>query len=127
VQTTLDPTQLDQFKGTVKGTVKVAEKKAPEKTEDKTRLSGYGKLDRNATAARLDDIAGQEVTVTGFRVAPGKYGDFAFLDVVLATGESLLVMSGGMFVLDALIDAKNADAFPLQVSFHKKGKAWMFE
>ena len=127
LQTTLDPTKLYQFKGTVKGSQKVAEKKAPLETKDPARLSGYGKLDRSATAMRLEDNAEQEVTITGFRVVPGKFGDFAFIDVVDSNGEEKLVMSGGMFVLDALIDAKNAGAFPVLAKFTKKGRAWIFE
>ena len=127
MQTTLDPVLPDQYVGTVKGEEEMAEKKVAEKSHDPARLAAYGKLDRSATAMRLDDIADQEVTITGFRVVPGKFGDFAFIDVVDANGEERLVMSGGMFVLDALIDAKDGNAFPVRARFVKKGRAWIFE
>jgi len=91
------------------------------------RLAQYGTIDRNAIAERLDDIADREVTILGFRVAEGDFGEYAFVDITDESGEKHTVMTGASFVLDALKDAQAKKAFPLNARFTKKGRTWVFE
>ena len=91
------------------------------------RLSEYGTLDRTERALRLDEIADQDVTITDFRLAEGDFGEYAFINVTTETGENVTVITGGMFVIDALKDAKAQKAFPLQAKFHRSGRAWVFD
>jgi len=91
------------------------------------RLAEYGKINRDARAVKLDDLVGTEVTITSFRIVKGKFGDFAFMDLVLETGEAVAAICGGQFVLDALQDAQAKRAFPVVTRFYRRGNAWMFE
>jgi len=91
------------------------------------RLGDYGLKDRESEALRIDDIEGQEVIIQGVDVLEGQYGDFCIMSVVVEGGEIVKVMSGGMFVVDALKDAIAKEAFPVEAKFYKRGRAWIFD
>jgi len=91
------------------------------------RLSEFGTLDRSGRALRLDDIAGQEVTVCSFRLVEGQFGEYAFMDCTNEKDELLHVVTGAMFVLDALKDAQAKGALPINAMFVKSGRSWMIK
>ena len=91
------------------------------------RLSAYGTKDRDTTTLRLEDIAGDEVIIRDCDIRTGNFGDFAVITVERDQGELIPVVTGGLFVVDALKDAMAKDAFPVNVRFFRRGRTWMFE
>jgi len=91
------------------------------------RLADYGTKDRDAVTLRLEDLGADEVIIQGCDIRQGNWGDFAVLDVLKDTGELVTVITGSLFVLDALKDAIKEEAFPVSVKFFKKGRTWLFE
>lgn len=92
-----------------------------------TRLAEFLPYNINATASRLDDVAGKEVMVTDFRLEEGQYGEYAFVDLVGEDGQMVTVITGASAVLEALKAAKDAMALPCPAKFVRKGRKWIIE
>lgn len=92
-----------------------------------SRLMDYADKGMLEQSSRLDDIAGQEVTIAAIRFATAQFGEIAFIDVQTGDGSKTTVMTGAMFVLPALHKALEAAALPVQAVFSKKGRTWIFE
>lgn len=91
------------------------------------RLAEYGLRDRDAVTLRLEDIVGLEVKIMGADFREGNWGDFAVMDVMNPDSEVVTVVTGAIFVIDALKDATAKKAFPLDARFMKRGRTWIFE
>ena len=91
------------------------------------RLVDYADKQLEGKPLRLDDIAGQEVTVKGAAFGHGDYGDYALIDVVNEEGELLTVQTSAFLVLDALTHALENEGFPLVATFRKRGRPWIIE
>jgi hypothetical protein len=91
------------------------------------RLADFAPYNPNAKAARLEDVEGQEVMVTDFRLVDGNYGEYAFVDMVKEDGTALTVITGARAILEALKAAKAAQALPLPAKFVRKKRAWTIE
>lgn len=91
------------------------------------RLGDYGLMDRDSEALHIQDIEGQEVIIQGVDILEGQHGDYVMMSVVVEGGEIVKVMSGGMYVVDALKDAIVKKAFPVETRFEKRGRAWIFD
>jgi len=76
---------------------------------------------------RIQDIAEQSVTITAVRFNSGQFGPYAVMTVVKADGEILDIMTSAMLVLDALDNAVQEDALPVEASFSLKGRTWIIE
>lgn len=91
------------------------------------RLADFAPYNPNALAARLEDIAGQEVMVTDFRLQDGQFGEYVFLDVILQDGSMKTVITGAKAVVEALKGAKAANALPCPAVFVKSKRAWIVQ
>ena len=91
------------------------------------RLADYGIRDRDAVTLRLEDLEGEEVKIMGAEIRDGNWGDFAVMDVMKEDAEVVTVVTGAIFVIDALKDATVKKAFPLDARFFKRGRTWIFE
>jgi hypothetical protein len=76
---------------------------------------------------RLEELAGEEVTINAANFLTGRFGIYVVMDCVDKNGELIQVMSSGSLVLDALQHATDAKAFPLSAIFVKKGRVWTIE
>jgi len=90
-------------------------------------LKDYGTKDRDATTLRLDDIAGEQVTINDAELREGNFGTFAVLSLIRESGELATVITGGLFVLDAIKDVMGQDGFPVTATFFRRGRTWLFE
>ncbi len=91
------------------------------------RLSDYRTIDPSERGKSLDTILNAEVTVKDFRLTKGQFGNYAFIDIVTANGEPMTVTTGGIYVMDALVHAKEEEAFPLKATFKKEGRSYIVE
>jgi len=89
-------------------------------------LNDYGLKDRDTETLRLEDIAGENVVIQGCDIREGNWGDFAIMSVLRDSGELVPVISGGVFVVDALKDCIAKGGFPVDVCFEKRGRTWIF-
>jgi len=97
-----------------------------EKTELK-RLVYYADSQLGMNAAKLDTIAGVEVTIASGRVGTGKFGEFAEFDILDDLGELKTFRTSGFLVVEAIKKAVEANAFPLLSIFTRTGKCWRME
>jgi len=91
------------------------------------RLGDYGVKNRDTETLRIEDLGNEEVTIQSAEVLTGQYGDYVVMQVIMDSGEMKPVMSGGIFVVDAVTDALQQGAFPLLATFSKRGRSWLFE
>jgi hypothetical protein len=91
------------------------------------RLKDYSSFDDSLEVMAIEEIEGQEVSIEGAQFTEGKYGEYAFMAVTLEDGSKVKVMTGARFILEALHKAEDEKAFPVDASFVKKGRAWLFE
>jgi hypothetical protein len=96
------------------------------KTEVK-RLVYYADSQLGMNAAKLDTIAGVEVTLVSGRVGSGKFGEFAEFDILDELGEVKTFRTSGFLVVEAIKKAVEANAFPLLCVFTRTGKCWRME
>jgi len=90
------------------------------------RLADYGKLHKESPEyLSLDDILDHEVVVKDVEWFEGTFGKYAVM-VVDDKGKEVKVRSGASLVVDALMDADFQNAFPLAVTFHKRGRTYRF-
>jgi hypothetical protein len=87
------------------------------------KLAKFGQFEGLENVKHVDDIIDQPLTVNDFRLANGRQGTYAFIECVTKDGEVINLMCGGAFVLEALIKAKEAKAFPCEATFYRKGRA----
>ncbi|MBU1173026.1 MAG: hypothetical protein KKD44_25980 [Proteobacteria bacterium] len=96
------------------------------KRADVNRLAQYGSLHKEKPDFdTLDDIQGHDVLVTGVEWFEGDFGQYVIMSVVDGDDE-IKVRTGAMLVVDALTDAEANDAFPLAVTFKRRGRTWRF-
>lgn len=91
------------------------------------RLAGYGKLNRDMATKHVDDLLGIELTITSVSFKSGEHGEFSVFECSDPNGECHTVISGAGFVLDALHDTEEQNAFPVRVKFYKSGRTVLFE
>jgi len=89
------------------------------------RLKDFGKLDRTAQYGHIDDVLGVELTITEGTFKTGNHGEYAVFTAVDEDGDVREIISGAKYVLDALHDAADQGAFPVQVEFYKEGNTVM--
>lgn len=89
-----------------------------------TRLADFVPKPKESTAIRLEDLAGKEVMVVDFRVVEGKFGEFAFVDVMDEAGKVYTFISGARLILAALKAAREENALPCPAVFQKNGRYW---
>lgn len=90
------------------------------------RLSEYGKRSRDMDTEHIEDVIDVELSITGTVFKSGQHGEFAVFDAVDEDGTLHVIVSGAGFVMDALHDAVEKDAFPLDVKFYKVGNTVLF-
>ena len=91
------------------------------------RLTDYGSRDRDAVTLRLEDLGKEDVQIMNGDIRAGNWGDFAVLDCMKEGGEIVTVVTGALFVVDALKDVIEQQAFPVTAKFAKRGRTWIFE
>jgi hypothetical protein len=91
------------------------------------RLADYGTPLSDLPVQNLEDVEGQELTLTDAHLVEGKYGTYTFITANNAEGEVFQIMTGGSFVVEAIKKVIEAKAFPVEVTFVKKGRAWLFQ
>ena len=92
-----------------------------------TRLRTFARAQAEGGVPRLEEIEGQDVIVHSWKLIQGKLGDYAVITIELADGSVNQYRCGGMFVLDALVNASAEEAFPLEAKFTRTGRAWIVE
>lgn len=73
----------------------------------------------------LEDLEGEEVTITAVRFTTGDHGPYCIMSILREGGECVEIQTSGMLVLDALEHAEQAEAFPCTASFAKSGRTWV--
>jgi hypothetical protein len=91
------------------------------------RLVGYSTLQFPEDSLRLEDIAGQEVSILSAHIGTGKFGEYAVLDIERASGDIQTIVTSGMLVVDAVKNALLAPEFPIAAKFSRTGRAWRIE
>jgi hypothetical protein len=91
------------------------------------RLKDYSSFDDSTEVVSLEDIEEREVTIQSVQFVEGSYGKYCFMNVLLPEGNEVRVMTGGRFIIEALEKAQAEGAFPVDATFVKKGRAWLFE
>ena len=91
------------------------------------RLAEYGTPISDLPVISLDDVQGQELHLTEAHLVNGKYGEYVFITANNDEGEVFQIMTGGNFVVEAIKKVIDAKAFPVDVTFIKKGRAWLFQ
>jgi hypothetical protein len=91
------------------------------------KLGEFGQLRLQEKTLRMQDIQGVPVIITDFAEEDGRFGKFFWLNVTLADGEKVKVRCGGSFIMDALREAKEAGALPVEATFVLRGNAWVVE
>lgn len=91
------------------------------------RLVDHALKQAEGVPLRLEDIEGQEVTVTDVMFTSGAFGPYMTMTVVNAEGEALDVMTGAKLVVDAMENAVDADALPCEAKFVRRGRTWLVE
>lgn len=91
------------------------------------RLSEFAQNPGGHKAKALSEVANLEVTVEGFTLQNGRYGEIAIMTVTLEGGERERVITGSKVVIDALKKASEAKAFPAKAIFRKRGQSWQIE
>ena len=74
----------------------------------------------------IDDLIDVELTIRSGAFKTGQHGEFAVFEATDPDGNSHTIISGAGFVLDALHDASEKEAFPLQAKFYKVGNTVLF-
>jgi hypothetical protein len=97
-----------------------------EKTEMK-RLVYYADSQLAMNGAKLDEIAGVEVTIVAGKIGKGKFGEFAEFDILDDLGEVKTFRTSGFLVIEAIKKALEANAFPVLSTFTRTGKCWRME
>ena len=92
-----------------------------------SRLVDHAHKQAEGLPLRIQDVADQEVTITGCRFNSGQFGPYAVMTVVKADGEALDIMTSAMLVLDALENVDREEGFPVVAQFTLKGRTWIIE
>jgi len=71
-------------------------------------------------------ILNKEVTIHGFTVKDGKFGQFAVMDVTV-DAKRVKVATGSSIVLTALQNVEEQQAFPVGATFKKDGQRIVIE
>ncbi len=90
-------------------------------------LGEFGNVRSSLDIRKMDDIAGQVVTIESYSIITGRTGPYAMMRCVDHDGAEFSVSCGGAFVVEALAEAKAANAFPVEATFTRKGRAWLVE
>lgn len=91
------------------------------------RLADYGKANRDMTTEHIDDLLGVELSITSVSFRTGEHGEFAIFEATDDKGDTHTLISGAGFVMDALHDVVDNEAFPVEVNFFKSGRTVVFE
>lgn len=91
------------------------------------RLLDHAHKQAEGVPLRLEDIEGEEVTVTSVEFSSGNFGPYMTMEVVNEDGEVLDVMTGAKLVVDAIENAVEADALPCEAKFVRRGRTWLIE
>ena len=90
------------------------------------RLVEYGtKHKETPDYLGLDDILNREVTILSVQWFQGSFGRYAVMTVQDGYNQ-LKVRSGASLVVDALEDAEFNQAFPVLVTFIRRGRTYRF-
>ena len=92
-----------------------------------SRLVDHALKQAEGVPLRLEDIEGQDVTVTAVEFTSGSFGPYMTMTVVNKDGEALDVMTGAKLVVDAMENAVEADALPCDAKFVRRGRTWLVE
>lgn len=92
-----------------------------------SRLEEHAKLQREGLGLHLDDVQDTEITINEVKFNMTQYGELAVMEVEIPDHGSELVGTFAMLVVDALKNAKEANAFPLEARFVKDGRIWRIE
>jgi hypothetical protein len=92
---------------------------------DTKRLADFGNIHNAAAILKLDDVEGQELTITGFTMAKGDFGAYAMIYAFNEDKEDLTITTGATLILEALKDVKAQELFPVKATFKKRGKTWI--
>lgn len=94
--------------------------------KDMARLADFGKIDRGAVSEPIDSVLGLELTIEHAEVRKGNYGEFVLMTCVDKRGTTHHVSTGAFLIVDAIKDALDQDAFPLNARFEKRGRTYIF-
>jgi len=94
---------------------------------DMPRLTNYGTLDRDNSTEALDDVVGLELEISSVEVRNGNFGEYVRFQATDGRGREHTVSTGAFLVVDALKDAAEKGALPLNARFFKKGRTYRFE
>jgi hypothetical protein len=74
---------------------------------------------------KLEDVKDIPLTILGYTDSMGEFGAIVFMDCLTPAGEKVKVMAGATLIIEALHAATAANAFPVDATFKKPGKAWI--
>lgn len=89
------------------------------------KLSEYGSINSSKNVKKMDEVEGKPLTIEGFSTVEGDYGEYAMIKVKDAEGSEFTVMTGASLIIEALEDVKAKNAFPVDATFIKRGRAWI--
>ena len=89
------------------------------------KLVDYQTIDPTQPVQKLSDIEDTEVTIKAVRFMQGQYGKYAIMDVVLESGEVILVSTGAYLVVNALEHAQKRRGFPCEATFTREDSTWV--
>ena len=91
------------------------------------RLAEYLPPEASLRYHRIDDIAGQEITITGVEFRDGNFGQYAVIRAHDGQGKPVVVATGAKVVLAALLAVKEQGGFPVAARFVRDGRRWVVE
>jgi len=90
-------------------------------------LADYMPAGAGISSVGMSEVEGQQLTVLGFDVVNGRFGQFALIYCVDEEGEDITVRSSSSFIISALMNAKKENAYPAKAIFRRVGQAWTIE
>jgi len=91
------------------------------------RLVTHAALQNTGMYERMEDIAGQEVTITDAEFGEGERGEYVTITAFDEQKEVHEVRTYAMFIIDALKNAVDAGALPVMAKFSRHGRVWLVE
>ncbi len=91
------------------------------------KLGDFGNVRASMDIRKMDDLEGKPVTILSYSIIQGRQGSYAMMRCVDQDGNEFSMSCGGAFVIEALAEAKLENAFPVEATFVRKGRAWLVE
>lgn len=86
------------------------------------RLAEFASPQSGKGYVKIDEVLGQELTITDVEFREGDYGPYCVFQANDEVGNVYTVASGSAKVVEALTKAVEAEALPVSARFAKRGK-----